>query len=905
MAKVEKQIGDYILEDEIGSGGFAKVVQGIHIPTGEKVAIKVLNKLQLMEDPENLKRVEREIQILKLVKHKNIIKLYEVMETPQKIYLVMELCEGGELFDYIVDKERLDENQACLFYQEIIDALDYLHSQNIVHRDIKPENMLIDIKKDKKSIKIIDFGISTSYTNESLLSTPCGTAAYAPPEMHKGEEYYGLLSDIWSSGIVLYAMVYGYLPFCEDDEEENIKNIIAGNYELEDGVSENVRDLIKHCMDIDPLERYDIEQVKKHPWFNLVTPPVLRPGVIVGYNNIPVDDRIVKLCGEYGYDQEKLKISVINNKFDRNSAIYYIMLKKLIKEGYDSVSDLYSEEYVKYISSEDNLVNNKRKEEDLTREIEKKEHEEVVDKKETIETKEQNTTEEVKEIDNGTKVKPEDIPAVPKEIEKVPEKAEKQTSEELVKIPQEKGEKGEEPQKKLMSKYAGRKSFSLQSQLHLTLQNELVSINQGKKRISNGSKKWEALENLKEKNLQNKNPKKSVNLSPIDMDNVQKIIMDSNKKEKQNKELVEDNKQKEPQIFQNEKNEEMKKEVNKYKNANHTIIHNRNASCVEIGERSENEKEKEKIRDISYSPKQTNANKKARLDKIPWKYKKMALEKITEKTKYEEYKKKLQQNLAVKTIHQYNHKNSPHKENHINNLTQFEQYDNKSCNQPNSSKSNNTSLSVSFYVNNSMIIKESDLQKTLNQSISLHLKKKQNNQISNDKPKKKILSYNNKNNTKNTTKNEEESPKKTQKKPIEKINSYIKNNLLSPSTKKKYVISTFSIHNSAIKKKQKISSDPENNTKLTQKESPRQIKGPLDITCIIESNIKELWEKVISFFKNNKISFVKIGAFKFHCSKNGSVFNVEICVIDNNKNLYYLAVKSKQQNEILQKIVQI
>ena len=215
---------------------------------------------------------------------------------------------------------------------------------------------IVYIKKDKKSIKIIDFGISTSYTNESLLSTPCGTAAYAPPEMHKGEEYYGLLSDIWSSGIVLYAMVYGYLPFCEDDEEENIKNIIAGNYELEDGVSENVRDLIKHCMDIDPLERYDIEQVKKHPWFNLVTPPVLRPGVIVGYNNIPVDDRIVKLCGEYGYDQEKLKISVINNKFDRNSAIYYIMLKKLIKEGYDSVSDLYSEEYVKYISSEDNLL---------------------------------------------------------------------------------------------------------------------------------------------------------------------------------------------------------------------------------------------------------------------------------------------------------------------------------------------------------------------------------------------------------------------------------------------------------------------------------------------------------------------------------------------------------------------
>lgn len=185
------------------------MIQGVHIQTGEKVTIKILDKLQLMEDPDNLKRVEREIQILKLVKHKNIIQLYEVMETPQKIYLVMELCEGGELFDYIVSKERLDENQSCHFFQEIINALDYLHSQNIVHRDIKPENMLLDKTKDKISIKIIDFGISTSYTNESLLSTPCGTATYAPPEMHKGEEYYGLLSDVWSSGVVLYAMVYG------------------------------------------------------------------------------------------------------------------------------------------------------------------------------------------------------------------------------------------------------------------------------------------------------------------------------------------------------------------------------------------------------------------------------------------------------------------------------------------------------------------------------------------------------------------------------------------------------------------------------------------------------------------------------------------------------------------------
>ena len=140
----DKQISDYILHDEIGSGGFAKVVEGIHIPTGEKVAIKIMDKIELFTDPLNLRRVKTEISLLKIVRHKNIIKLYEVIETPQKIYLIMEYCEGGELFDYIVKKQHLTERQSCIFFHEIIDALEYLHSLNIVHRDLKPENLLID-----------------------------------------------------------------------------------------------------------------------------------------------------------------------------------------------------------------------------------------------------------------------------------------------------------------------------------------------------------------------------------------------------------------------------------------------------------------------------------------------------------------------------------------------------------------------------------------------------------------------------------------------------------------------------------------------------------------------------------------------------------------------------------------
>ena len=352
----ENPIGDYLLNEEIGSGGFAKVVQGIHIPTGEKVAVKIMDKAQIFSEPLNLNRIQREIAILKIVRHKNIIKLYELMETPNKIYLVMEYCNGGELFDYIVSKQHLTERQACRFFQEIINSIEYLHSLNIVHRDLKPENLLLDKINNKITLKLIDFGISNCYSPEKLLNTPCGTASYAPPEMHRGEEYYGLLSDVWSAGVVLYAMAFGYLPFCEDDEDTNINNIIEGNYEIPEEASPELADLLIHLLDINPLTRYDLEQIKQHPWFNMIKRYKYIPGVIEGYHRIPIDMKIVEACEQYGYDKEKVIESVQKCKYNRNSSVYYIILSKMKREGYHSISDLYSDEFLRYIKDRKNII---------------------------------------------------------------------------------------------------------------------------------------------------------------------------------------------------------------------------------------------------------------------------------------------------------------------------------------------------------------------------------------------------------------------------------------------------------------------------------------------------------------------------------------------------------------------
>ena len=353
----ERQIGDYLIQEVIGNGGFAKVYLGMHIPTKERVAIKVIDKEELFAEDENKKRLLLEISILKKVRHKNIIKLYEIMETPQTIYLVMEFCNSGELFDFIVSKDKLNEKQACSFYQEVIDALSYLHSQNIVHRDIKPENILLNKINRTINCKLIDFGISRTFEKNQLIETPCGTASYAPPEMHNGEAYNPILSDAWSSGVLLFSMVCGYLPFSEEDEYENIRNILKGNYEIPDDgeLSPELIDLIKHLLDINPETRYDLDKIKEHPWFNLV-PQKSRPGVIIGYHRIPIDNKIIKQCELFGYNKDEVIDSVKKNRYDKNSAVYYILLTKFENQGIESISDLFSDKYLEYINDKNNLL---------------------------------------------------------------------------------------------------------------------------------------------------------------------------------------------------------------------------------------------------------------------------------------------------------------------------------------------------------------------------------------------------------------------------------------------------------------------------------------------------------------------------------------------------------------------
>ena len=261
----EVMIGDYIVKHTIGKGTFSRVKLGINKYTGEKVAIKILDKLKIVEK-EDLERIIREMRMLSELDNEHVIKVYQIYEDDNHYLIIMEYCEGGELFNYIVEKQRLSENETAFFYYQIIKGVEYIHSKGIAHRDLKPENLLLD--KDKK-IKIIDFGLSNYFDGIQKLETPCGSPCYASPEMVGGNKYNGFFIDVWATGIILFAMLCGYLPFEDDNNDILFKQILNGKINYPSYLSEISKDLLNKIIETEPEKRIKIEEIKKHPFYLL------------------------------------------------------------------------------------------------------------------------------------------------------------------------------------------------------------------------------------------------------------------------------------------------------------------------------------------------------------------------------------------------------------------------------------------------------------------------------------------------------------------------------------------------------------------------------------------------------------------------------------------------------------
>ena len=253
---------DYNLIKDIGEGNFGKVKLAKLKSTKEKFAIKILDKEKLKTQTKST--LFNEIQIISRLNHKNIIHVEKILEDQNNYYIIMEYCEKGELFDYIVNKERLNPAEASLFFYQLINGVEYIHKQGFAHRDLKPENLLLT---KEKILKIIDFGLCHDFDGENYLTTKCGSPSYAAPEILKGYPYDGFKTDIWCCGIILYAMLCGYLPFDGDNNQEIFQSIVECKLEFPDFLEDDSINLLIWILNGEPRDRISIEEIKCHPFY--------------------------------------------------------------------------------------------------------------------------------------------------------------------------------------------------------------------------------------------------------------------------------------------------------------------------------------------------------------------------------------------------------------------------------------------------------------------------------------------------------------------------------------------------------------------------------------------------------------------------------------------------------------
>ncbi|CAF4884883.1 5'-AMP-activated protein kinase catalytic subunit alpha-2 [Pieris napi] len=316
------KIGHYTLGATLGVGTFGKVKIGEHQLTKHKVAVKILNR-QKIKSLDVVGKIRREIQNLKLFRHPHIIKLYQVISTPTDIFMIMEYVSGGELFDYIVKRGKLQEHEARRFFQQIISGVDYCHRHMIVHRDLKPENLLLD---HNMHVKIADFGLSNMMMDGEFLRTSCGSPNYAAPEVISGKLYAGPEVDVWSCGVILYALLCGTLPFDDEHVPTLFRKIKSGIFPIPEYLNKSVVSLLCNMMQVDPMKRATIEDVKKHDWFQKDLPDYLFPSPVEQDSGVIDTEAIAEVCEKFSVREQEVHSSLLSGDPHDQLAIAYHLI---------------------------------------------------------------------------------------------------------------------------------------------------------------------------------------------------------------------------------------------------------------------------------------------------------------------------------------------------------------------------------------------------------------------------------------------------------------------------------------------------------------------------------------------------------------------------------------------------
>ncbi|RXN33208.1 serine threonine- kinase MARK1-like isoform X2 [Labeo rohita] len=286
------------------------------------VAVKIIDKTQL--NPTSLQKLFREVRIMKVLNHPNIVKLFEVIETEKTLYLIMEYASGGEVFDYLVAHGRMKEKEARAKFRQIVSAVQYCHQKRIVHRDLKAENLLLDADMN---IKIADFGFSNEFTIGSKLDTFCGSPPYAAPELFQGKKYDGPEVDVWSLGVILYTLVSGSLPFDGQNLKELRERVLRGKYRIPFYMSTDCENLLKKLLVLNPGKRGSLEQIMKDRWINVgheeeELKPYTEPEPDFS------DTKRIELMITMGFPKDEITEALVGQKYDEVMATYLLLGRK-------------------------------------------------------------------------------------------------------------------------------------------------------------------------------------------------------------------------------------------------------------------------------------------------------------------------------------------------------------------------------------------------------------------------------------------------------------------------------------------------------------------------------------------------------------------------------------------------
>lgn len=284
------------------------------------------------------KKLFREVRIMKMLAHPHIVRMYEVIDTPKELFLVLEYAPGGEIFDFLVARGRLKEQDARKYFRQIISAVDYCHKVRIIHRDLKAENMLLD---SSMNVKVADFGFSNQFSPQQRLNTWCGSPPYAAPELFQGKEYIGPEVDIWSLGVVLYVLVCGSLPFDGSNLQKLRARVLAGKYKIPFYMSPECEKLLKKILVLDPQKRSKMDDIKKDHWFNtdFENEPIINSTIDHDLSRLTPDEekQVFQECLDIGIDKQQLEASLKQNLYDHISATYYVLRSRIcIKKVLDS-----------------------------------------------------------------------------------------------------------------------------------------------------------------------------------------------------------------------------------------------------------------------------------------------------------------------------------------------------------------------------------------------------------------------------------------------------------------------------------------------------------------------------------------------------------------------------------------